>query len=346
MKNMRVPAVFGVSALAFFAGAQDAAGGWLRSRGGGDQPLIESPQVVLSQPVPGLGARPGFRIASYNIQDFTDGRGEGRQRTPEMADRQARAAAALLNEINPDIAVIEEVENRESLLLLNRAMARPFPIAQVTRFGTGGPEMEKLNIAVLSRLPVEEAREIDFGPMRGKGWPPRGALRFAVDLGDGRKLLVYGVHLKSNWGNARKNPLKRARALEIVAADAAAVARRAPDAKWEMAIVGDVNVDPDSDLFADDATLLPLDGWIDLWRGRPLEERITVPTRRGDPAQEFPPATFDRIFVSPELTNLPWRVGLPGVIPRGVDTGNVFTVGGQDDRHVSYHYPVFVDVWR
>ncbi len=49
---------------------------------------------------------------------------------------------------------------------------------------------------------------------------------------------------------------------------------------------------------AGDPSLKPLSDWKDLWRGRPLAERTTLPTRYGDPKLEFPPACFDRLFAS------------------------------------------------
>ena len=83
---------------------------------------------------------------------------------------------------------------------------------------------------------------------------------------------------------------------------------------------------------------------MDLWAGRPLEERITIPARRGDPDLEFPSACFDRMIVSPALTRAPWKVGKIEVLPRGVDTENVFSRVGENEIHASDHYPVYVDI--
>lgn len=287
----------------------------------------------------------GLRICSYNVENFTDGVGDGDARAPATALRHARAAAALLDEIRPDVVVLQEVENEQAVRLLNDALAVPFPVGYMTRFRNRDGQTDKLNIAVLSRVPLLEATELDFGALRGRGCPPRGALRFLVDLGDGRALLVYGVHLKSNFGRRTKNIVQRHNALRFVAQDARVLAGGI-GRKVEMMVLGDVNTDPEGRGFAGDRSLDPLAGWVDLWRGRPLEERVTVPTRHGDPAVEFEPATFDRFFVSPDLRVAPWVAGEPGSLQRGVDTSNVHALPGETDLHVSDHYPVYVDLAR
>ena len=98
-------------------------------------------------------------------------------------------------------------------------------------------------------------------------------------------------------------------------------------------------------------TLEPLAGaFVDLWRGRPIEERTTIPTRHpgpdGDPLMVFPPAAFDRIYASKNLGGAaPWRVGSPQAIQKGADVENNLTPPGVDG-HVSDHYLAYVDLER
>jgi endonuclease/exonuclease/phosphatase family metal-dependent hydrolase len=306
---------------------------------------VDTPKTVVLErkALAPVGAR--LRIASYNLQDFTDGRGDGDLRTPERAARQAKDAAALIDEINPDVMVIEEVENERALLTLNTSLTNPFPAAFITRFGSGWWwRSQKLNIALLSRLPVTGLRELDFGRFEGEGCPPRGSLSFIVELGGDQRLLVYGVHLKSNFGERPRNIARRWHALDIVKNDAEQMRSKDPQYDWEIVIAGDFNTDPESAGFADDETLEPLKGWLDLWQGRPLAERTTLPTRRGDPLLEFDPVTFDRFYASTELRQSPWIAGLPQVLQKGCDTNSVKTSAGENDVHVSDHYPVWVDV--
>ncbi len=324
---------------------------WLLGAGGQPVVLDGAEGRILKEPAQTAWLRAAelrppaerVRIASYNIQDFTDSSGDGKHRTLEKTERQARHAAAILDEIGADIVVLQEIENPRALAKLNTAMAKPYPAGYITRFEpVDGPN--KLNVAVLTRLPAAEVREVDFAHTKGGGRPPRGFLRAVFDLGGDRRLAVYGVHLKSNYGTAARNLLKRSNAMRLVVEDAEALRTRNAELSWEILVAGDMNSDPTQSEFADDPTLKPLDGWVDLWEGVPLAERVTLPTRYGDPAKAFRAATFDRFYASPELTSAPWRVGRPAVLPRGCDTNNVLTLPGENNLHVSDHYPVYVDL--
>lgn len=285
-----------------------------------------------------------LRVATYNIQDFVDGVDDGTNSTPERAARHAEAAAKIIADADPDILVLQEIENATALELLQKYLPRPYPLAYITAFS--GEGNRPLNLAAFARVPIYGVRMFDFGKLSGPGCPPRGVISFIISLDERRYLLAYGVHLKSNFGVSARNRAKRYHALRVVAEDAETTRKMYPRYVWEVMVLGDTNVDPDDPQFAEDYSLEPLATWSDLWRGRPLSERVTVPTRYGDPALEFPPCTFDRVFVSPELSEEPWKAGMPWVVPRGVDTQNVFTVGGENDQHVSDHYLVYVDLFR
>ena len=308
------------------------------------RPVIQKPRTVRLAPRGMIHPVDRIRIATYNIQDFTDGIGDGTNRTPLQAEHQAEMAARIIAEIDPDILVLQEIENTNALSLLLGKLPFSYPLAYLTDFDEQGGR--PLNIAVISRVPLADLRELDFSSLSGPGRPPRGALSFTLELDPGRKLLAYAIHLKSNFGNARKNRSKRYHALRLIRRDTRRFVRRHPEYEWEIILLGDMNVDPELPKFARDYSLRPVRDWIDLWRGVPLAERVTVPTRRGDPELEFPPAAFDRFIVSTELVLPPWTAAVPHVLPVGVDTGNVFVTGGANDIHVSDHYPVFLDLRR
>lgn len=309
------------------------------------QPRVEEPQRAWRDAARELPVGDQVRVAAYNIEHFTDGLNDGPDRTPELVQRQAEQAAAILNEIKPDVLLLMETESTNSLLALNAFLKPDFPVAYITRLGDGAPDEQKMNLAVLSRLPVQSTTEVDFGPLSGPGRPTRGFLRATLDLGQGHRLVVYVVHLKSNFGHRPRNIAQRHATMEMIAQDARALAASDASVQWEMLVAGDTNVDPESPEFAGDRSLRPLKDWKDLWRGRPLIERTTVPTRYGDPALEFPPACFDRLFASTALTQPPWQVGEPQALARGVDTRRVDSKPG-DGEHVSDHYPVYVDIVR
>lgn len=302
--------------------------------------LIE-PSFLKASALRPAGA--GLRISCYNVENFTDGQGDDPTRSTETAARQAMLVATNIAEINPDLALFLEIENKKCLQLLNAALPVPYPAGYISHLGTGSSDEQKLNLAVLSRVKLEHVSEIDFGPLKGPGRPTRGMLRVLVDLGGGHKLVIYGLHLKSNWGNRERNIAQRQNALKFMVADAQHLAEVHPGTVWEVLALGDTNVDPEAANFAGDPSFAPLAGFIDLWRGVPLPQRITWARRQGDPTQDFPSVTFDRFFVSPEMIQAPWRVGAPRVLQRGSDTNNIFTLPGEG-RHASDHYPIFIDV--
>ncbi len=288
-----------------------------------------------------------IRFCTYNIENFADGIDDGDVRTPIMTRRQAMGAARILEGIAPDILVLQEIENADSVKWLNRYFSPSYPVGYVTRFSRFGRSI-KLNLAVLSRYPLAHVKEIDFGKLqRRKGLtsaPPRGLLRFSVELGASRYLLVYVVHLKSNWGDREANFEKRAKAMEIAAEDMERFMADRNPKEWEVLVAGDMNTDPDVERFENDHSLEPFMSFGDLWKGRPIEERTTLPTKYGDPNLEFPPIGFDRILVSPTLRERPWVVGEPVAVAKGVDTADVFAKPGTTLDIVSDHYPVYVDL--
>lgn len=308
--------------------------------------LVQVPDT-FRQPdikIASLGER--VRVASYNIKDFNDGENDGFYRTPTVLERHVQAAAKVIDGLDADMVVIQEIENLAILQRLNETLAQPYPLGYITRFDENGRN-QKLNIALLTRIEPLDVRELDFnylGPMPIK--PPRGTLRFSFDLGQDRVLLGYGVHLKSNHGNADTNPAKRKAGLELIRRDAEQLTSADPSLTWEVLITGDMNTDPDNEKFRDDPSLDPVADWHDLWRGRPIEERTTIPTREGDPAYAFPPAAFDRIIVSPAMKEAPWKAGDPQVIKQGVRVDNCYVHPGQDETTASDHFPFYLDLQR
>ncbi|MCS6771769.1 MAG: endonuclease/exonuclease/phosphatase family protein [Kiritimatiellae bacterium] len=305
---------------------------------------IDTPIRAIYQTDEGeIPAKDRIRISFYNIETFTDGEGDGPLRTPERREAQTKNAADLIGEIDPDILFLAEIENEHALRLLNNALDRPFPFGWVTAYAREDGREEKLNHALLSRIRPSRVLEMDFGPLQGAGRPPRGVLRAEFQLDNNRPLIVYAVHLKSNYGYRPLNLYKRKHALSIVAADARAL--QESGAPCELLIVGDFNNDPRAPEFADDWSLEQLRGWYDLWQDIPFPDRVTCPTRRGNPEREFPPVAFDRIYAGGDATNRPWVAASPGVLQRGVDVRNADALPG-DGGHISDHYPVWIDLVR
>ncbi len=293
-----------------------------------------------------------IRVATYNLEHFTDARNDGPERTPELYIAQAEGAAEIIQEADPDVLLLQEIENGRTLEFLNAQFDTPYPYVYVTHLLRSSGDKEKLNLGMLSRLPPSDVRQLGFYQLDRAGRPSRGSLAAEFRLGNDSRLLVYGVHLKSNYGEAPRNRAKRARALCQIADDAVARQYRNDPDLTSVVILGDTNVDPDTPAFADDPSLQPLGGgYVDLWRGRPIEERTTIPTREagetGDPMMVFPPSAFDRVFVSRNLTagKSQWQAQPPQTIQKGVNTSNNLAQPGTDG-HVTDHHLVFVDLKR
>jgi endonuclease/exonuclease/phosphatase family metal-dependent hydrolase len=291
-------------------------------------------------------ARQRIRIATYNIENFSDGREDGPARTEERARRQARGAARLIDALDPDILVIQEIENARALEWLNDALKAPYPFGAITRFEQdhGGPI--RLNIALLSRIEPRDLVALDFGALEGPARPPRGVLRFTAPLGPRESLLAYGVHLKSNWGDRDLNEVKRYHAVRLLLEDAEDVRARRPTVAWETLVLGDMNFDPSTPRHAREPVNRLFEGWVDLWERAGGEPRVTVPTRAGGRYGDFPAVAFDRIYAAPELMRAPWIAGIPRALPAGVNTEDADAAPADGSGHVSDHYPVSVDLFR
>ena len=312
-----------------------------------------------------LPADATLRIATYNIENFTDARRDGPLRTPALAAAQAAGAASVIAEADPDILLLQEIENPAALALLNAALPAPYPYAYITRYRASDLSAVRINEALLSRIPPSEVRQISFNRLPDGRRPTRGALSVRVPLAAGRDLLLYAIHLKSNYGIPPRNVAQRTIALHLLAADAAAERYRTSDhAALSVLMLGDTNVDPDTPEFASDPSLDALaGGYSDLWRGRPIDERTTLPTRHagpdGDTNLVFRPAAFDRVFASRDLVTPPpypdpaldpllppapaYSVTPPRAIQRGCATNDNTLLPGQPP-HISDHYLVYLDL--
>jgi endonuclease/exonuclease/phosphatase family metal-dependent hydrolase len=313
---------------------------------------ITTLKPVLAQHADKRSPKKQIRVATFNLEHFTDARNDGPERTPELYIAQAQGAAEIIQEADPDVLLLQEIENGRTLEFLNSQLDTPYPFIYVTRLQRSSGDLEKLNLGMLSRLPPSKVRQLAFHQLDGAGRPSRGSLAAEFRLGQDSRLLVYNIHLKSNYGKAPRNQAKRARALHQIADDAVSRQYRNHPALTSVVILGDTNVDPDTPAFADDPSLQPLGGgYADLWIGRPLEERITIPTREagelGDPMMVFPPSAFDRIFVSLDLTDgrSRWKAQQPETLQKGVNTRNNLTKPGVDG-HITDHHLVYVDLKR
>lgn len=307
----------------------------------GGVPLLQPAVPVVDMVDAAETLEAPLRVGFYNIENFTDGIGDGDTRTPDRARGQAALAADILREIDADILVLAEIENPAALALLNQALPEPYPGGWVTRLE---PEnrREKLNLGLLTRVRPLAVDELDFGALLGPGRPPRGALRVQVRLDYRSTLVLYVVHLKSNYGDDHRNFSKRYNAMRIVRANADQLMASDPETLWHVLVLGDMNTDPALPRFGGDPSLDPFDDWSDLWLEVSGGSQVTLPFRASSPFR-YDPSAFDRILASPEWDRPPWVAGEIRTLPRGVNTKAPEIIPGEDG-HVSDHYPVFLDL--
>ncbi len=321
---------------------------WGITAWGGDLlPISGSPRVAEARRVVFDATRESaeyqrVRIASYNIQDFFEGR-EGRRRTWENARRQGRLAAEILDEVDADLLLLQEIETPKMLALLNGKLTTPYPFGFITELQTAQGQAVRLNLAVLSRLPIHDAVQIDFSALDGPGRPTRGLLRLQVNLDDATELMVYNMHLKANWGNRRRNISQRYHAIYLLQEDLARQREHGFDGI--VLLAGDFNFDPTRQEFRREAALSLLASYQDLWDAVPEEDRITIPTRQGSPSLVFPPVTFDRFYLD-ATGNPDWNASTPRVLSKGVHLEDNRMVAGEDATTASDHYPIYFDLIR
>jgi len=207
-----------------------------------------------------------------------------------------RNVRAFLRKISPEVAIFQEVMSASALSVA----AGDYPWRAVTRFQRAADEEEKLppqNIALVSRKPWRDVWELDFHQLPvNEERPVRGFLGAEFIDPAGRRLTVYGVHLKSNRGGREASAKRRQKAMEYLRWD---WHRRNLDPQKEpILIAGDFNCSLKNPEFVQEKTIRELlkDGWISVTQEMPWPEGATVRENR---LAKYPPADFDHILLSP-----------------------------------------------
>ncbi len=285
-----------------------------------------------------------IRICTWNLEWFPAGQ---RQSQDQQTRWQVAATVSILEEIKPDILVTQETRNLSSLRLLNRNLNPPgFSHMASTLYYKENIEANLGNHVrqengLMSRYPWNEIFEIDFGGMKGKSRPTRGWLYARFDIGS-YVIHLYNGHLKSNFGADKEedrllNISKRSAAIKQLQLD---LNRRKLDPYRDRIVVaGDMNSDFFSAQFSDEQLFSELErmGFRHTFLMVPAEQRITVPSREGEP---WPDSVFDYIFISSgcKAGDLSAQVLQKGASKRK----DVF--GGDEPGLASDHYPVFIDL--
>ncbi|WP_411880791.1 endonuclease/exonuclease/phosphatase family protein [Polaromonas sp. YR568] len=236
--------------------------------------------------------------------------------------------ARVVTEVNPDILLCVEVENRPALQRFNEQVLRgefhhDFPFVMVI----DGNDSRGIDVGILSRFPITGIRSHVDDQADGKLIFSRDCPEYVVQLPNGQLIVLCPNHFKSKRGGNDLDAQERRRAQGI---RAAGIARTAKDQVSPFVLIGgDLNDTPESE------ALQPLfqDGWHD------IQDHASYPVDRpGTFGTGRPSDKIDYLIMSPEL-----RAALTGtgVERRGSyhpGTWEAFdTVTGKADEASDHH---------
>ena len=236
-------------------------------------------------------ASESVRVVTWNIQWFP-GRTPGASENAQLAHRAE--VREYLPGLKPDILLLQEIRDDEAAQFLVDSV-EGLEMHVATDFQRPQAHLSQ-QIVIASRFPalaahMEVFTDIYHDPQTE---PYRGFAFTALEAPDGGVWLVYGVHLKSNRGEAEYNIATRQEsARQILEHIEAMVDLYTDQGPIGIIIGGDFNLLLEREHMAHEETLnIFLDeGFHWSWAGVPFEERVTWPA-----AGPFPDACFDHIL--------------------------------------------------
>jgi endonuclease/exonuclease/phosphatase family metal-dependent hydrolase len=239
-----------------------------------------------------------IRITTWNLEWFPNG--SAKEAPVEQQTQRIKEAADVLRAIDPDIVLLQEVQDYGACTRLGEAIATGiYHVAICSAFkepfrsGLG-----KQQVAILSKYQAQAAWSEPWKSMNGVD-PPRGFAFAWFKIGN-EDIGVYSVHLKSNLithgdkeAETAKNIRKREVAVTQLLTHVRDIIETTMLAIKGIVIGGDFNTNHDQEMFAAEKTLDSLigAGYQNGFEELPLSQRITHPGTHG-----FPDATFDYVF--------------------------------------------------
>jgi endonuclease/exonuclease/phosphatase family metal-dependent hydrolase len=254
-----------------------------------------------------------LRIVTWNLQWFPG----GKTATKESQDRHIASVREEIRKLNPDIIILQEVGSEGALDETLKPLDPKWKTSVISAFKQGG-FISGQQIAIASKFPVESA----WAEPWERGWTdaPRG-YAYALYTINGKKLAVYGLHLKSNLGDPPENTSKREDGISQLIAHINSNESRV--AKADAIIIGgDFNTDdPDSPHGQSKGErtfdFLRKAGFNWAFEGIDHKFRITCPAK-----DRYPAASFDHIWTK--------NLGKPLASPQ--------------ETTASDHLPVIIDI--
>ena len=229
-----------------------------------------------------------LRVVTWNLQWFPGGRLGS---TKEQQDRHIEEVRSELRKLNADILILQEVGSAAALEETLKPLGPEWKVAIVSRFMQGN-FLSGQQVAIAARMPAEAV----WSEPWEKGWAgaPRGYAQATFNV-RGKRLAVYGLHLKSNLGDPVENTSKREDAIGQLIAHINTGRERVP--KPDAVIIGgDYNTD-DPDTPAGQSpgertfSMLRKAGFHWSFDGIAHKDRITCPGKG-----RYPDACFDYFF--------------------------------------------------
>ena len=246
---------------------------------------------------PATHAEP-LKAVTWNIEWFPGGRPYAKS---EERAAHAKAVQAEFAKIKPDIFLAQEVTNEKAFAELV-ATVPGMSVNVFSRFPDEDPDKVVLQqCAIASNLKANSAFFEVFKPARNLPNLRRGFAFAALEHPDGGLIMLYSVHLKSNWGSETPEGEKdiadtRAESVRQIIAHKEAMEKQFEGRKiMGWLIAGDLNTNDDGQFPMCTAVAdLVKAGFHNTWDTTPKEERLTWHPTPGD--DRFQPTTFDYVM--------------------------------------------------
>jgi len=238
--------------------------------------------TVAAQPV---------RVVTWNLLPRND--------APDVADKTVVEAGRVLKELNPDVIVLEQVQDLlDCEDILQALKPAEYQVAVFSSFRdpqTG--DLGRRQVAILSKAKASDPFWDTWQGEDPAAVAPGGFASALIHL-ENRNLWVFGVQLSDG---SLPDERERESASQQTARESAArqliqrveVLRESPDADQAVVVAGDFNTTPDDPKLSRETTLSHLEraGFYNALSDLPLRKRITLPT-----IGKGPDATVDYIF--------------------------------------------------
>ena len=153
-----------------------------------------------------------LRIASINVENYLlmDRWADGKWRKEyPKPSKEKRALRSMINQVNPDILLIQEIGDEPFLnelwMDLNVTNGTQF---LYSAWMPGSYEEEERHLAVLSKIPLQSVlqhKDITFTYFGEKKKPSRGLMEINFQTKD-QTWTLFNLHLKSKWTERKDDP--------------------------------------------------------------------------------------------------------------------------------------------